>query len=164
MRARLRWWQLDQELAAGADPHQPRLRMRATMLTHPRTRESIASRLESAVAEAESRPPDRLSAAIPVRRETVREARPLMLSLALALREPGRVSPQGVARAELLVKDGGSPLYWNEGGDLLVELRSATAALDLPPRGITEVAETPPPARVVAQTNSQQPNLLIHVR
>jgi hypothetical protein len=102
-------------------------------------REAIASRLERAIAEAECGPRPTLSAAIPVRREAVREARPLMLSLAVALREPGPLSPQGIARAEILVRDGGSSLYWDGSSlyrddrpaDLPADLRSATAALHM---------------------------------
>lgn len=105
----LRWlsrWRLDRDLADGGDPHEPLLRVRATKLTSPRVREAIASRLERAIAEAECAPRRRFSPAIPVRREAVREARPLILSLAIALREPGELSPQGIARAEMLVADG----------------------------------------------------------
>jgi hypothetical protein len=65
-----------------------------------------------------------------------------MLSLALALREPGPLSPQGIARAELLVTDGGSSLYWDGSTlyrddsprDLPTDLRSAIAALHLGPK------------------------------
>jgi hypothetical protein len=132
---------LDRELAAGSDLHEPLLRTRATQLLDPRVREAIASRLESAIAEAERGPPPALSAAIPVRRQAVREAQPLMLSLAIALREPGPVSPQGIARAEMLVIDGGSSLYWDGSTlyrddslrDLPTDLRSAIAALRLGP-------------------------------
>ncbi len=139
LRAWLSRWRLDRELAAGGDPHEPLLGVRARKLTHPRRREAIASRLEWAIAEAESRPGRSLSAAIPVRREAVREARPLMLSLALELREPGPLSPQGIARAEMLVTDGGSSLYWDgrslyrddSPGDLPTDLRSAIAALHM---------------------------------
>jgi hypothetical protein len=139
LRAWLSRWRLDRELADGGDPHEPLLCARATKLTHPRVREAIASRLERAIAEAECAPRRRLSAAIPVRREAVREARPLMLSLAVALREPGPLSPQGIARAEILVSDGGSSLYWDGSslyrddrpGDLPADLRSATAALHM---------------------------------
>jgi hypothetical protein len=77
-----------------------------------------------------------------VRREAVREGRPLILSLAIALREPDELSPQGIARAEILVADGGSSLYWDGSalygddspGDLPTDLRSAIAALHLGPR------------------------------
>jgi hypothetical protein len=139
LRARLSRWRLDRELAGGGDPHEPLLRARATKLTHPRVREAIASRLERAIAEAECGPRRRLSAAIPVRREAVREARPLILSLAIALREPGALSPQGIARAELLVSDGASSLYWDGSSlyrddrprDLPADLRSAIAALHM---------------------------------
>jgi hypothetical protein len=132
-------WRLDRELAGGGDPHEPLLRARATKLAHSRVREAIASRLESAIAEAESGPRHTLSAAIPVRREAVREARPLILSLAIALREPGTPSPEGVARAEMLVSDGGSSLYWDGSSlyrddssrDLPTDLRSAIAALHM---------------------------------
>jgi hypothetical protein len=138
----LKRWRLDRELAAGSDLYEPLLRARAKKLTHARVREAIASRLERAIAAAEGGPRRRLSAAIPVRREAVREARPLMLSLALALREPGPLSPQGIARAELLVTDGGSSLYWDGSTlyrddsprDLPTDLRSAIAALHLGPK------------------------------
>ena len=99
-RAWLSRWRLDRELAAGGDPHEPLLGVRARKLTHPRRREALASRLEWAIAEAESRPERSLSAAIPVRREAVREARPLMLSLALELREPFTLEKPGAAVAD----------------------------------------------------------------
>jgi hypothetical protein len=107
-----------------------------------RTRQVIVSRLESAIAEAESRPRRRFSAALPVRREAVRDARPLILSLVNVLREPGPLSPQGIARAEMLVIDGGSSLYWDGSTlysddrphDLATDVRSAIAALELGPK------------------------------
>lgn len=142
LRAWLKRWRLDRELAAGGDPHEPLRRVRATKLTRLRTRRAIASRLESAIAAAESPPRRTLSPAIPVHRGAVREARPLILSLANALREQGRLSAQGIARAEMLVTDGGSSLYWdgstlygdNRPRDLPTDLRSAIAALHLGPK------------------------------
>ena len=58
----------------------------------------------------------------------------MILKLSRELRE-GSVSPQGVARAVLLLTDGGGVLYRTGAeGDLDTALRSACAALRLGPR------------------------------
>jgi hypothetical protein len=132
MRAWLSRRRLDRALAAGAAPSSSLLRQRARKLTGARMRELVASSVERAVSRAEHPNPP-LSSAVPVSATAVREAKPALLSLAFALRDPDPVSPQGVARAWRLVTDGGSPLYDPHPNRLSEEVRAATAALHLGP-------------------------------
>jgi hypothetical protein len=113
---RLRVWfrrySLDRRLADGADAGEsPELSCRAAQLLSERTRRRLAVWLESTLQDAQ-RPPRRSSAALPLDRDAIRTARPELLSLARDLaevREP--VEVRGVARAQLLLSDGASPLY-----------------------------------------------------
>ena len=137
IRAWLRRRRLDSQLAAGASPSTPStpiMRLRARRLIGRRMREVVAVSIEGAVSRAEHGNPS-VSAAVPVNVTAVQEARPLLLTLALALRDPDPVSPQGVARAWRLITDGGSALYDPEHpGRLSEEVRAATAALHLGPK------------------------------
>jgi hypothetical protein len=87
------------------------------------------------VLSAAERHPRGLSAEAPLDRDAITKARPALLALARDLREPGAVSPQGVARAVLLLTDATSGLYRaGEPGELSVELGAARSALHLGPR------------------------------
>jgi hypothetical protein len=110
------------------------LRRRARTLIGGRMREGVASSVERAVSRAEHGNPP-VSAAVFVNVAAVREVKPLLLTLALTLRDPDPVSPQGVARAWRLVTDGGSALYDpKHPGGLSEEVRAAAAALYLGPK------------------------------
>jgi hypothetical protein len=95
---------------------------------HARTR--LAKRLEDAIARAD-RPPARFSAAVPVSRGAVLEARGALLDLAERLRAPRPVYPDGVRLARQLLVDGAGPLYVpTERGDLRAAALLALGALD----------------------------------
>jgi hypothetical protein len=129
LRARLSHRRLDRELGAGAVPDTPLLQQRARTLAGARMRERVASGLEGAVAEGK-RTHWKLTAAVSIDARAVNDAEPLLLTLALTLRQPGPVSAQGVALALTLLTDGESSLYYGEGsGDLAREVRAATDAL-----------------------------------
>lgn len=120
---------LDRRLARGASPAEDAtLELRADQLTHPRTREALASSLERALADADQARPS-LSAAIPVRRSAIRSARWELVALIERLRAPTPVWAQGLALVSELVADGGSPLY-QEGQDLRTAVLAAIEALD----------------------------------
>jgi hypothetical protein len=103
---------LDRRIAQGADPAaDPVLGQRAEVLTSAETRRQLAYWIEHLV-DSVDRPDPGPRAAVPLQRDAIREARPLLLSLARDLsevREP--VSARGIARARQLLTDGGSPLY-----------------------------------------------------
>jgi hypothetical protein len=66
----------------------------------------------------------------------VRDARQLLIGLAVRLTDPAPVGPRGVALISDLLSDGGSPLYapgWTagrSGTELSSRLRSASLALE----------------------------------
>jgi hypothetical protein len=143
LRVWLHHWRLDHEIASGGAPTSPLLRMRAAALIEPRRRKRLAVHFDRLVDEVAKLPP-RMSAAAPLNRPAIEEAGPLLLGLARDLRDPGPVSPQGVARAVLLLTDGGGPLYGTQpplfavdepSEALSVAVRSASAALFLGPQG-----------------------------
>lgn len=125
---------LDRRLAAGADPSRdPELAARATLLLRRTTRLQIAEGLEAAVASAHARSQGHpLSAVVPVAGPAVRAAIDDLVALALRLRAPEPVRPQGVALARDLLVDGTGPLYAGRpaGGELPRAARHALAALD----------------------------------
>lgn len=102
--------QLDRQLAEGVDPNQtPVLSLRARQLQSMRLRRSLANGLARDVEMTEGRSRD--SAALPINREEVIRARPLLLRLVERLREPGVASPRGVAMVRRLLTDGSSPIF-----------------------------------------------------
>ncbi len=124
---RVRWGaaDLDRRLAEGAHPDDDRLlALRAAQLLRPASRALVATGLERAVASVDTRKSP-LSAAVPVRRRPVRDARPDLLALAADLREMSAPQPRGVAMAERLVTSPGSPLYCSASGE---EVRRAAHA------------------------------------
>jgi hypothetical protein len=125
VRARWAGADLDRRLAAGADPHSDRLlALRAARLATPASRALVATGLERAVASVD-KPKSPLSAAIPVRRRPVRDARADLLSLAADLRQMSAPQARGVAMAERLITAPGSPLYCSTSGE---EVRHAARA------------------------------------
>jgi hypothetical protein len=98
----LRAPRLDRALAEGVDPaSEPGLRARARRVTSWRTRRRVARALE----EVERGP------GIPVRHDSVREARDVLTELTTALRSRDRVSARGVLLARQIITDGCGPLY-----------------------------------------------------
>jgi hypothetical protein len=109
---RLRGPALDRRIAEGADPAEDRiLGQRAEQLTSDSNRRELASWIER-VVDAADQPDLPRRTVVPLQREAIREARPLLLSLARDLSQVGEpVSPRGIARARQLLTDGASPLY-----------------------------------------------------
>jgi hypothetical protein len=105
--------ELDRRLADGADPlASPSLARRAAILLKQRTRRRLAGGVEKAVLEAEDpRPHSPVSAAIPVQRRAVLNARSELLLLAAALRTAPDPQPRGIAAVSVLLSDGAGPLF-----------------------------------------------------
>jgi hypothetical protein len=75
-----------------------------------RAREAFADSLSRAVAEVDQ-PLRRAAAAVPIDRQAVAEAAPLLLQLAARLRGAGPLSIEAMQLARALVTDGAGPLY-----------------------------------------------------
>jgi hypothetical protein len=102
---------LDHDLAAGTAPAcTPAHALRADQLAAARTREELATALDSVVVTAQ-RPPAALSAAAPLRRRAIRDERAALEQLARRLRDPRPVRARGVALTRDLLTDGAGPLY-----------------------------------------------------
>jgi hypothetical protein len=153
--ARLKCWfstrstrELDQDLAAGADPNRDKvLFARARLLISQRA--ALASSLERYLTEAQ-KPPGERWAPVPVRWDAILSAAPPLRDLVRRLGSAGPVSPQGVARTKLLLTDGTGPLFGSPGeAGVWTAARAAVLAFDWGPRlGRTEPpwSEPPPPA------------------
>ena len=131
LRAQVRWSQpsLDARLAVGDDPtSDPALALRAAQLGSYRHRRRLAGWIEQLVREADATRSSGISAAVPVVREQVSEARDSLLFLAHVLRDGERVRPRGVAMVERLLSHAGSVIY-TVGARGAVELH-AQMALD----------------------------------
>ncbi len=114
LRLRVWWsrWSLDNELAAGVDPaSNPALCLRAAQLGSPGHRRRLAGCLERLVGESEVDRLGGLSAAVPVVRAQVAEARQSLLLMADLLRSADRIRPRGIAAIERMLTNGGSILY-----------------------------------------------------
>jgi hypothetical protein len=110
LRARLRGWNLDAELAGGSDPSsRAELAARAAWLRRSRHRRQLAAGLEHLVRECE-RPPT-LTASPPIHRPTIRAARADLLELAAQLRGPHALDPRGIAMVRRLLVNDQSPLH-----------------------------------------------------
>jgi hypothetical protein len=110
--ARLRGPWLNRQLAAGVEPwRSPVHAARARQLTGDRTRRMLARGLERLVEQAEEPPSFSRTAVIQPWRPGVREARPLMLTLASRLRGSAPVDPRGIAALKDLLTDGAGPVY-----------------------------------------------------
>jgi hypothetical protein len=124
-------WQLDEELATGADPHsRPALALRASQLLRPRFRRKVARALERVVQEVDG-PPSVPSAAVPIQRDELALARDSLVSLAQEIDAAETAQPQGIAMAWKLITDSSSsPVYRRtERGVLLLQAESARARL-----------------------------------
>jgi hypothetical protein len=95
-----------------------------------RRREHLARSIRQAVDSALADNKPALSAAVPVSRAAVLEARPALLALADDLEEIPEPDPRGVELALQLLCDGGGPLYrpWSP-DDLRRAAEGARAAL-----------------------------------
>lgn len=103
-------WRLDEALAEGADPERdPLIACRAARLVEPATRRELAEGLRDTVEAAVLTRPR--GAAVPVAAEAVRANSGLLLALAARLDSEMPVGACGVARAQILLTDGASPLY-----------------------------------------------------
>jgi hypothetical protein len=112
MVARLRAPSLDQQLALGVEPWRSSIHAaRARQLTSDRARRKLGRSLERLIEEAEAPPQRRFGVAVPLAREGVREARPLLLTLASRLRDNAPVAPRGVAALKDLLTNGAGPFY-----------------------------------------------------
>lgn len=116
---RLRVWatqrRLDRALAAGAQPDaDAELELRATQVSRPATRRSIAAMLAN-ILDAAEEPPNAAEREAPdqaVNRRAVAEVRDELTALIARLRDdepPSRA--QGIAQAHLLAVDSRGPLY-----------------------------------------------------
>jgi hypothetical protein len=129
--ARLRWRSLEWRLASGEDPIHDRLLFeRAAQIGTPKARMATAEQLERAI-EAAAEPPRRFSGAVPVAREEVLRAMPVLLELIARLRDGVPAWPTGVAVVRRLLFDGAGPLYAPaHPGALRREADQARSALD----------------------------------
>lgn len=118
--ARLRGFDLDRELAAGADPASSRSRAaRAEWICRCDRRRMIARSLRDTARGAPCRGAG--DGLIPSG-AAVAAARDELEALADELARPGPANPAGVARARLLLSDGAGPLYPPERGEALATL------------------------------------------
>jgi hypothetical protein len=133
---RVRAWchqfELDRDLAAGADPSRaPHLQARADQLTSTHFRRELIAQLDGALAKAD-RPPHWHSASLPVQSEQVRAAEPSLRALRHAL-QGASVCVQGAALAACLLNDPNGPLYHPHADSSIADLAdAATAALAVP--------------------------------
>ena len=132
VRAGLLRSRLDAAIAHGTDPCESRvLAYRAARLVSGRSREELATWIETINAAATRRPHGR-SAAVEPCRDELHAAGPHLTQVVELLRSTAPVYCQGMAMLARLLRDGGSPLYtptWR--GALRYELELVIAALEL---------------------------------
>lgn len=101
---------LERRLAAGDDPAASgALALRARQLTTRRLRDRIGRSIDGVLADTAR--PSRCTAAVLPSRGSVTAARTQLRAISNRLQGPGVVYARGVALADLLVRDGQSPLY-----------------------------------------------------
>lgn len=109
--ARLRAWQLDVALAAGASPDSSAaLSLRARTLISSKTRRELARAIRHLLHRAE-RPHHPFDPTVWICRREILAASAALEELAERLREPGPVDVRGIAQVKLLLTDGSGPLY-----------------------------------------------------
>jgi len=112
VRVHLHRGRLDRQLADGLAPDAFDDRaLRAAQLAGMPTRREVARSLRRLVKHAERPAGVVVSAAVPVRRHSVLAWREALLGLADRLEQPVPVDPCGVARALVVLTDGGGPFY-----------------------------------------------------
>jgi hypothetical protein len=117
---------LDRRLAAGVESwSSPVHAARARQLASDRTRRMLARSLERLVEQAEEAPGRQRAAVVQPSRARVREARPLMLTLASRLRGNAPVAARGMAALKNLLTDGGGPVYTRGNPDELKDCLQA---------------------------------------
>jgi hypothetical protein len=121
---------LKRALAAGADPgSSPELAYRAEQLTSHRCRRALAASLHRTLREA-LEPPAPFTAAVPLQRREILEARDDIERLAQDLLAPGDMPARGVVLVQDLLTQGSSPLFTpGPEGQLERAVRQARAAL-----------------------------------
>ena len=124
--------ELDQQLAAGADPlSSERLLWRAQQLTEPHRRLEYAETIQRIFAEIREGPPQMMPGPQLANREVIKANRTLLKALAERLRGDGVFALRGLAMVELLLRYGNSPLYRGlSPHELRLSLLQALAALD----------------------------------
>lgn len=130
MRAQLSAARLDRELAEGARPDtDPLLRERARRLQCRESRQRLALGLDRAVDQVQR--PLLYRANSPAHSAAVREAASTLQLLIRRLRGPHPVSPEGVARLEILLTDSNGSFYNPDGEpDLRTAAQAVLASLD----------------------------------
>jgi hypothetical protein len=132
--ARIHAGRLDRDLAAGAESWASRYHaVRSLQLTTARRRRSLARSLEELAARAEQPRAFHTAAIMPCRAQ-VRQALPMIFTVAQRLRSPEPVSSCGMAELIVLLSDGGGPCYARAHPEALSEALEA-AALDLEAAG-----------------------------
>ena len=112
LRIHLHRGRLDRQLADGRAPDEfADLAIRAEQLADLGHRRQVARSLRRLVEQAELSPAARVGSAAPVWRRSVVRWREGVLGLAERLERPAPVDPCGVARAIVLLSDGGGPFY-----------------------------------------------------
>lgn len=103
---------LDRQIASGR-PYlsTPALALRAHQLAEPRTRRRVARTLREIVEYADRRAAGAVFSAVVVEPVAVRNARHPILGLVERLEGPAQLNPAGIARAQVLITDGLSPLF-----------------------------------------------------
>ena len=132
LRSHWRATELDEALAAGADPlASEEILWRAQQLTEPHRRLELAETIQRILAEVAHGGPQMLPGPKLIRRDVIRANRSLLLVLAERLRGDGPLALRGLALVELLVRYGDSPLYRGPSAlQLKLNLLEALAALD----------------------------------
>ena len=103
---------LDGQLAEGRRPDSdPELALRARQLTSEEMRHRLSRALLRIVDVANRTPRPRRTAAAPLDRSAVLEARALLIQLAQRLDAEDSVNPRGVAMVSRLITDGAGPMY-----------------------------------------------------
>lgn len=124
LRVRLTGSLLDARIAAGEfAPADADLACRSVQLVSMCSRRSIAQGLDRVLRRSRDRPS--FSATIPQDQRAVRLARPMLETLAAALRSDQWVHPRGVALTRLFLTDPGSALYLPSYPEELFELAQA---------------------------------------
>jgi hypothetical protein len=103
---------LDRQIASRrSNMSTPALALRAQQLAEPRTRRQVARTLRKIVEHADRWTAGPVRSAVVVEPAAVRNARHPILGLAERLESPAQLNPAGIARAQVLITDGLSPLF-----------------------------------------------------
>lgn len=135
LRAQLFALKLDRALADGASPDSGLLlSLRAERLTSMANRHHLARALRCIVTDA-ARPLQPIGP-LPLARRGILRHRGAIYELAAVVDRPGPIDVRGLAAVEVLLKDGGGPLYIDDRRDALGSwLQAALTTLSTPPAG-----------------------------